>query len=116
MSARLSQIYQRREQEGVLTFPPTSEELPHDEYLQRCHAHHERTLHQAEVEYAPLRTSDGAEVPVLSCPEILLPSRKGGHLAGEFEDRLFHDRELLGRRTGFLRELRARFVLNLVNT
>jgi len=65
---------------AALTFPSAREELSDNEDLQASHRHHHDHLHQAEVEDTLLGTPHRAEVPVLSCAEVLLLSRQDGHL------------------------------------
>ena len=90
------------------------EEHPHDRHLQASHADHHSALQQAEVEHPLLRAPDSAEVPVLARAEVLLLAREGGDLARHLEDRLFHAAELLGGCAGFLGEVGAGLVFDLL--
>lgn len=74
---------------------PYLEEEADDEDLQACHSHHHERLNNTQVEDSPLRASDGAEIAVLSCAEVLLVTCDSRELAGELEDRLLKRTSLL---------------------
>jgi hypothetical protein len=48
------------------------EEEPHNEDLEARHANHHQALNNTEVKDSPLRTPDGAKIPVLSGAEVFL--------------------------------------------
>ena len=98
---------------STLTFSGTLEEEPHNEDLQRSHRNHHQALNHAEVENTTLRTTNGAEVPVLSRAEVLLVAGDGGELSGQLEDRLLESGGLLGTSTLAGGQLCAFFVLDL---
>jgi len=71
-----------------LTFPCALEEEPYDQNLYGSHTGHHQHLNQREIEYPLLCTFDGAEVSILSCPEILLHPADCTQLAADLEDRV----------------------------
>lgn len=60
------------------TLPRARKKEPDNKNLQRRHAHHKRTLNNAEPENPTLGTAHGAEIAVLARPEVLLVARYGG--------------------------------------
>lgn len=97
-----------------VSLPCALEEEPHNKHLQSRHANHHQALNHTEVEDSPLRTSNRAEIPVLSRTEILLVPCDCRELARELEDRFFQ-RGCLFRGCALLRWDRcALFVLDLI--
>ena len=60
-----------------LTFPRPLKEESHNENLQASHTDHQPALDHAEIEYPRLRALDRAEIPILTCTEVLLVAIDG---------------------------------------
>lgn len=101
---------------SIRTFSSPLEEKPDNKHLQPSHRHHHQSLNHTKVEDPSLRAADSAEVAVLARPEVFLVPRDGRQLRGQFENRLFQSRRLLGARALSRGELRAFFVLDLQKT
>jgi DNA polymerase III epsilon subunit-like protein len=99
---------------SYISLTAASEEHPDDKDLQASHANHHSAFEQAEVEHSLLRTPHRAEVPVLACAEVFLLASEGGDLAGHAEDGLLDAAKLFGRGAGFLREVCAGLVFDLL--
>ena len=71
-----------------LTFPSSLKEEPHNEDLEPSHANHQPALGHAEIKYPALCALDGAEVAVLTGPEVFLVAIDGGEVTRDFHDGL----------------------------
>jgi DNA polymerase III epsilon subunit-like protein len=99
---------------SYISLTAASEEHPDDKDLQASHANHHGAFQQAEVEHSLLRAPHRAEVPVLTCAEVFLLASEGGDLTGHAEDGLLDAAELFGGCAGFLREICAGLVFDLL--
>jgi hypothetical protein len=79
-----------------IPLPRPLEKEAHNKNLQPRHRHHQRALHQAKIEYPPLRTPDSAEIPILPRPEVFLIPADGRELRRELEYGFFEDGGLFG--------------------
>jgi len=93
--------------------PRPLEEEPHNKHLQSRHRNHHNTLQDTKIEDPLLCASHSREIPVLSCPKVLLIPIDRAQLAAQLQDALFKHRRLFRGGALFGGQLGAGFVLHL---